>query len=39
VPFPLENWLFLFAWIPVLPLADEVRKAFVRWRERQAARR
>lgn len=33
--FPLENWLFLFAWTPSLLLADELRKAFLRWRERQ----
>lgn len=30
--FPLHNWLFLFAWVPLLFLADEVRKALVRWR-------
>ena len=35
--FPLENWLFLFAWTPSLLLADELRKALVRWRERQGA--
>ena len=31
-PFPLVNWLFLFAWVPSLLLADELRKAWVRWR-------
>ncbi|WP_043774358.1 cation-translocating P-type ATPase [Desulfomicrobium escambiense] len=25
-PFPLFNWLFLFAWTPLLLLADEARK-------------
>jgi P-type Ca2+ transporter type 2C len=33
--FPLEYWLFLFAWTPILLLADELRKALVRWRERR----
>ncbi len=28
--FPLENWLFLFAWAPALLLADELRKALLR---------
>jgi magnesium-transporting ATPase (P-type) len=32
--FPLGNWLFLFAWTPSLMLADELRKARVRRRER-----
>ena len=31
--FPLENWLFLFAWTPALLIADEMRKALLRWRE------
>jgi Ca2+-transporting ATPase len=35
--FPLRNWLFLFAWTPSLLLADELRKALVRWRERRRA--
>lgn len=30
--FPLYNWLFLFAWVPLLFLADEGRKALVRRR-------
>ncbi|MDD1669812.1 MAG: cation-transporting P-type ATPase, partial [Methanomicrobiales archaeon] len=34
--FPVGNWLFLFALAPVLLLADEVRKALVRRKERQA---
>jgi Ca2+-transporting ATPase len=36
--FPLANWLFLFAWMPSLLLADELRKAWVRRRERQTHR-
>jgi len=32
--FPLGNWLFLFAWTPSLLLADELRKALVRRKER-----
>jgi len=34
--FPLENWLFLFAWTPLLLVVDELRKALLRWRERGA---
>lgn len=30
----LESWLFLFAWTPALLLADEVRKAFLRRKDR-----
>ncbi len=33
--FPLKNWLFLFAWTPSLLLADEVRKALLRWKDRR----
>jgi magnesium-transporting ATPase (P-type) len=33
--FPLENWLFLFIWTPILLLADEARKAVLRWYERR----
>ena len=33
--FPLHNWLFLFAWAPILLLADEGRKALVRHRARR----
>jgi len=33
-PFPLWNWLFLFAWTPLLLVADEGRKALVRRRAR-----
>jgi Ca2+-transporting ATPase len=35
--FPLHNWLFLFAWAPILLLADEGRKALVRHRARRKA--
>ena len=31
-PLPLPNWLFLFAWTPILLIADEGRKALVRRR-------
>jgi magnesium-transporting ATPase (P-type) len=34
-PFPLWNWLFLFAWTPILLIADEGRKALVRHRDRR----
>jgi magnesium-transporting ATPase (P-type) len=30
--FPLINWLFLFAWTPVLLIADEIRKWVIRRR-------
>ncbi|MDD1749661.1 MAG: cation transporting ATPase C-terminal domain-containing protein, partial [Methanothrix sp.] len=30
--FPLSNWAFLFAWMPSLLLADELRKAWLRRR-------
>jgi magnesium-transporting ATPase (P-type) len=33
-PLPLRNWLFLFAWTPILLIADEGRKALVRRRAR-----
>jgi Ca2+-transporting ATPase len=32
-PFPLQNWLFLFAWAPVLLVAEELRKAVGRWND------
>ncbi len=34
-PFPLVNWVFLFAWTPSLLLADELRKALLRRRARK----
>jgi len=36
--FPPGHWLFLLAWTPVLLVADELRKALLRWRERRAGR-
>jgi len=33
--FPLVYWVFLFAWTPLLLLADELRKALLRRRERE----
>jgi Ca2+-transporting ATPase len=33
-PLPLQNWLLLFAWTPLLLIADEGRKALVRRRAR-----
>jgi len=30
--FPLQNWLFLFAWTPSLLVADEIRKELMRRR-------
>jgi Ca2+-transporting ATPase len=35
-PFPLANWLFLFAWMPALLLVDELRKFLVRRRSVQS---
>ncbi|MGB8362133.1 MAG: cation-transporting P-type ATPase [Acidimicrobiia bacterium] len=32
-PFPPEGWLWLLLGIPLLPMADEVRKVVLRWRE------
>lgn len=32
-PFPLENWIFLFAWAPILLIAEEIRKGVLRWYE------
>jgi magnesium-transporting ATPase (P-type) len=33
--FSPENWLFLFAWAPLLLIADEGRKAWLRFRKRR----
>jgi magnesium-transporting ATPase (P-type) len=38
-PIGLREWAFVFAWTPVLFLADELRKALVRWRERRTQQR
>jgi P-type Ca2+ transporter type 2C len=35
-PLDLVNWLYVFAWMPVLLFLDELRKAFLRRRERRA---
>jgi Ca2+-transporting ATPase len=35
-PFPLQNWLFLFAWLPSLVILDEIRKAIARRRKQSA---
>jgi magnesium-transporting ATPase (P-type) len=35
---PLE-WAFVFAWTPIILLADEARKALLRWRDARAGRR
>jgi hypothetical protein len=35
--FPLANWLFLFAWAPLLLVTDEARKFVLRSRERTPA--
>ena len=34
-PFPVENWLFLFAWAPALLLAEEFRKGVIRMIEKK----
>jgi len=34
-PFPVENWLFLFAWAPALLLAEELRKGVIRMIEQR----
>jgi len=33
--FASWQWLFLFVWTPALLLLDELRKAYLRWRERR----
>jgi magnesium-transporting ATPase (P-type) len=38
-PIGPREWLFAFAWTPIMFLADEARKALLRWRERRAIRR
>jgi magnesium-transporting ATPase (P-type) len=38
-PLGLIDWVYVFAWTPVLFLADELRKLFLRRRERRALRR
>jgi hypothetical protein len=36
-PIGLREWVFLFAWTPVIFLLDEVRKAILRQRESKAS--
>jgi magnesium-transporting ATPase (P-type) len=36
-PFPMEYWLFLFAWTPALLVVDEVRKLWLFKRGRRGA--
>jgi Ca2+-transporting ATPase len=38
-PIGLRELAFVFAWTPIILLADEARKALLRWRERRAVRR
>ena len=35
-PFQIKYWLFLFAWIPALPLVDGVRKMIIKWKKEHA---
>ena len=34
-PLGLREWVYLFAWTPVIFFADELRKVFLRWRDRR----
>jgi hypothetical protein len=34
-PIGLREWVYVFAWTPVIFLADEARKAMLRRRERR----
>jgi magnesium-transporting ATPase (P-type) len=36
-PLGLEDWIYVFAWTPVIFLLDELRKASLRWRGHQAS--
>ncbi len=36
---PPGYWLFLLAWAPVLLIAEELRKGFVRWKERRRSKK
>ncbi|HJX36984.1 MAG TPA: cation-transporting P-type ATPase [Anaerolineae bacterium] len=38
-PIGLREWIYVFAWAPIILLADELRKGLLRWRERRAPRR
>jgi hypothetical protein len=35
-PLRLDHWLYVFAWTPVIFLLDELRKAVLRHRDKQA---
>jgi hypothetical protein len=35
-PLALEHWLYVFAWTPVIFLLDELRKAILRRRDKEA---
>jgi Ca2+-transporting ATPase len=34
-PIGLQDWVYLFAWTPIIFFLDEARKAGLRWRERR----
>jgi len=34
-PLGLREWIYVFAWAPIILLADELRKGLLRWRERR----
>jgi magnesium-transporting ATPase (P-type) len=36
-PLGLVDWIYVFAWTPVIFFLDELRKAFLRWRGHQAS--
>ena len=36
-PLGLIEWAFVLGWIPIIFLVDELRKAFMRWREQRSA--
>jgi magnesium-transporting ATPase (P-type) len=38
-PLDLIDWVYVFAWTPVIFFADELRKAFLRRREHRALQR
>ena len=35
-PLGLQEWVYVFAWTPVILVVDEVTKAILRWREHRA---
>jgi len=36
-PIGLQEWIYLFAWTPVIFFLDELRKLILRWRERRVS--